>query len=40
MADEPIDYEDLTGMRLDEADLADLLAGGGECVFNWTTTDG
>jgi hypothetical protein len=40
MADEPIDYEDLTGMRLEEADLADLLAGGGECVFNWTTKDG
>ncbi len=40
MADESIDYEDLTGMRLDEAALTDLLAGGGECVFNWTTRDG
>lgn len=38
--EEQIDYEDLTGMRLDEAALGDLLAAGGECVFNWTTKDG
>ncbi len=35
-----VDYEDLTTMRLDEDELAKLLAAGGECVFNWTTTDG
>jgi hypothetical protein len=41
MADEQaIDYEDLTGMRLGESDLDDLLAAGGECVFNWTTSEG
>jgi hypothetical protein len=41
MADEQqIDYEDLTTMRLDETALNDLLATGGECVFNWTTKDG
>ena len=38
--DEQIDYEDLTGMRLDDGALDDLLAAGGECVFNWTTKDG
>ncbi len=37
---EAVDYEDLTTMRLDESDLQSLLAGGGECVFNWTTKDG
>ncbi len=35
-----VDYEDLTGMQLDEAQLDELLAGVGECVFNWTTRDG
>lgn len=39
-ADEQIDYEDLTEMRLDQEALDDLLAAGGECVFNWTTQDG
>ena len=37
---ESVDYEDLTGMQLDEAELADLVGHGGECVFNWTTQDG
>ena len=40
MSDEQIDYEDLTDMRLDDEALAQLLAAGGECVFNWTTKDG
>lgn len=35
-----IDYEDLTEMRLDDDRLEELLAAGGECVFNWTTKDG
>lgn len=35
-----IDYEDLTTMRLDEAEVAGMLSAGGECVFNWTTRDG
>jgi len=35
-----VDYEDLTTMRLDDDALDALLAGGGECVFNWTTRDG
>ena len=34
------DYEDLSGMQLDEAELADLLGTTGECVFNWTNKDG
>ena len=34
------DYEDLTGMQLDEGQLQALVAPGGECVFNWTTRDG
>lgn len=34
------DYEDLAGMQLTDAELADLIGGGGECVFNWTTADG
>jgi len=37
---EEVDYEDLTSMRLDDAELEKLLAGGGECVFNWTTSEG
>lgn len=40
MTDDQIDYEDLTSMRLDDDALADLVAAGGECIFNWTTTDG
>lgn len=35
-----VDYEDLTTMRLDDEALAELLAAGGECIFNWTTRDG
>src|SRR6188472_2247359 len=35
-----VDYEDLTTMGLDEDALADLVSDGGECVFNWTTSDG
>ena len=38
--DSEIDYEDLTGMALDDEVLADLLSTGGECVFNWSTRDG
>lgn len=38
--EDQIDYEDLTAMRLDDEALHDLLTGGGECVFNWTTQDG
>lgn len=38
--EEQVDYEDLTTMRLDDDALDALLAGGGECVFNWTTRDG
>ncbi len=40
MADEQVDYEDLTGMQLDEHELAELVSTGGECIFNWTTKDG
>jgi len=40
MTHDQTDYEDLTAMRLDDGDLADLLAHRGECVFNWTTRDG
>lgn len=40
MSNEQVDYEDLTSMRLDQAALRLLVAGGGECIFNWTTTDG
>jgi hypothetical protein len=39
-ADQQVDYEDLTSMRLDDAALAELLEAGGECVFNWTTREG
>jgi hypothetical protein len=35
-----VDYEDLTTMRLDDDELTDLVSTGGECVFNWTTSDG
>lgn len=35
-----VDYEDLTSMRLDEAEVGRMLAAGGECIFNWTTRDG
>ena len=40
MSTDSVDYEDLTSMRLDEADLAKLLSGGGECIFNWTNKNG
>lgn len=40
MSDEPVDYEDLTSMRLDDEALAKLLEGPAECVFNWTTKEG
>jgi hypothetical protein len=40
MTDDQIDYEDLTTMRLDDEALRALVEAGGECVFNWTTTDG
>lgn len=41
MAEQPLtDYEDLAGMQLDEAEIADLVRGRGECIFSWTTTDG
>lgn len=40
MDSENIDYEDLTTMRLDDESLRKLVEAGGECVFNWTTTDG
>ncbi|MEL7156012.1 MAG: hypothetical protein AAFN30_05370 [Actinomycetota bacterium] len=40
MGADEVDYEDLTGMQLDQAQLDELLAGVGECVFNWTTRDG
>lgn len=38
--EQEVDYEDLTTMRLDDDALGELLAGGGECVFNWTTGEG
>ena len=38
---EPIkDYEDLRGMQLTNDELQDLVSANGECIFNWTTTDG
>ena len=40
MDSEQIDYEDLTSMRLDDESLRALVEPGGECIFNWTTTDG
>lgn len=40
MSSEPVDYEDLTTMTLNDAELAELVGGGGECVFNWTNREG
>ena len=40
MNSEPVDYEDLTAMRLDDDSLRSLVDPGGECIFNWTTADG
>lgn len=37
---EQVDYEDLAGMQLDDEELSELVSGGGECIFNWTTRDG
>ena len=31
---EPVDYEDLTSMKLDDDALHELLNAGGECIFN------
>ncbi len=39
-AEEHVDYEDLTSMRLDDDALQSMLDAGGECVFNWTTREG
>ncbi len=39
-SDEAVDYEDLTGMQLDEDELRALVGAGGECIFNWTTREG
>lgn len=38
--EQDVDYEDLTTMRLDDDALAEMLAAGGECIFNWTTREG
>lgn len=40
MADEQVDYEDLTTMRLDQAAIEEMLNAGGECIFNWTNKEG
>ena len=40
MDSDQVDYEDLTTMRLDDESLRSLVEPGGECIFNWTTTDG
>jgi hypothetical protein len=40
MSNDQIDYEDLTSMRLDDESLKALVGRGGECIFNWTTTEG
>lgn len=40
MNEDQVDYEDLTSMRLDDESLRALVEPGGECIFNWTTTDG
>ena len=40
MSDEPVDYEDLTSMQLDPDALAALVEPGGECIFNWTNSQG
>ena len=40
MNSDKVDYEDLTSMRLDDDSLRSLVEPGGECIFNWTTTDG
>jgi len=40
MTDQPVDYEDLTSMQLDPDALAALVQPGGECIFNWTNSQG
>ena len=40
MSAEAVDYEDLTSMTLSDAELAELLEGSRECVFNWTNREG
>ena len=40
MTDQPVDYEDLTSMQLDAEALAALVEPGGECIFNWTNSQG
>lgn len=40
MSADEVDYEDLTGMQLDQDQLDELVAEVGECIFNWTTKDG
>ncbi len=40
MAETEVDYEDLTSMQLDQQQLDELVGGGGECVFNWTNSQG
>jgi len=40
MSDEQVDYEDLTGMQLNDDELEALVGPGGECVFNWTNKEG
>lgn len=38
---EPIqDYEDLSGMQLTDEELANFVGNRGECVFNWTNSQG
>ena len=40
VTNEPVDYEDLTGMQLEPAEVDEFVSAGGECIFNWTTVDG
>lgn len=40
MTEQPVDYEDLTSMQLEPAALATLVEPGGECIFNWTNSQG
>lgn len=35
-----VDYEDLTSMQLTPEEVEALVAPGGECVFNWTNSQG
>lgn len=40
MTDQSVDYEDLTSMQLDDDALTALVEPGGECIFNWTNSEG